>query len=331
MAGKTMTVVFQALTAFLCCTAAYGAGKVPKGASPLYIADPFVIYDSSSGKYYAYGTDASDGFRAYVSEDLSVWRLADTPLGDGYVLRKGEYVCGDTGFWAPEVWKIGDIYYMLYTADYSLYVAESGSPAGPFVTAPGSGTLAGSAIDHTLAVDSGTGAMYLFFSSARNGRTGIYMAEVSRDFRSMASESAWIRCLTTEPGTWEEVCNQIIEGPSVLMHDGMYYLVYSANDYRSQDYGVGYAISGNLQSGAWKRFPGNPLLQRKDGLYGTGHSSFFKGADGRLYMAFHAHPDAVSPDPRSMHIVRVKFDRKGILKVIGRSRAAFLQVDQMIE
>lgn len=324
MSGLSRAAVFLAFLAFTGGNLSSGAGKVVPGKSPLHVADPYILYDRCSGRYYAYGTDAPDGFRAYVSDDLSVWELADTPLGDGYVLRRGEGVYGNAFFWAPEVWKIGDRYYMLYTADYSLCVAESESPAGPFTQPSGIGRLVESAIDHTLAVDRNTGAMYLFFSSTRNGRNSIYMAEVSGDFRSVAPETSWIRCLTTGPGTWEETCNQIIEGPSVLMHDGRYYLVYSANDYRSKDYGVGYAVTESLQSGAWEKFLGNPVLQRKDGLSGTGHSSFFTGADGHMYMAFHAHPDPISSDPRVMHTVRVKFDRRGVLKVIGRSHAAVL-------
>ena len=58
----------------------------PGSAIPLAIADPYVIYDGETGVYYAYGTSAPDGFKAYVSEDLVHWRQADTQLGGGYVL-----------------------------------------------------------------------------------------------------------------------------------------------------------------------------------------------------------------------------------------------------
>lgn len=299
----------------------------PGSAIPLAIADPYVIYDGETGVYYAYGTSAPDGFKAYVSEDLVHWRQADTQLGGGYVLRKGHSVFGDANFWAPEVWKIGDTYYMLYTADFSLCVARSSSPLGPFVQPEEPYCLVQGAIDHTLCIDDATGEYYLCFNATRNGRNSIYMARVEKDFSSMAPESEWRLCLTTDPGTWEEIQNQIIEGPFIIRHGGRYYLTYSANDYRSQDYAVGYAVSDTLFPGRWEKAADNPILRRPAGLVGTGHSSFFTGADGQLYIVFHAHPDRESYDPRHMYVSRAWIGEDGTLKVAEDCTPAFLIVE----
>lgn len=293
-------------------------------AIPLAIADPYVIYDEGTGVYYAYGTSAPDGFKTYVSTDLVHWRQADTRLGDGYVLRKGHSVFGDANFWAPEVWKIGDIYYMLYTADFSLCVAQSDSPLGPFVQQDGPYCLVHGAIDHTLCIDDATGEYYLCFNATRNGRNSIYMARVEKDFSAMAPESGWQLCLTTSPGTWEEIQNQIIEGPFIIRHGGKYYLTYSANDYRSQDYAVGYAVSDTLFPGKWEKAADNPILRRPAGLVGTGHSSFFTGADGQLYIVFHAHPDMESYDPRHTYVGKALIGEDGVLKIDGNCFPAFL-------
>lgn len=285
------------------------------GKHPLSLADPYVIYDGNSGTYCAYGTSAPDGFRAYVSSDMIHWKLADTELGDGYVLRKGSSVFGEANFWAPEVWKIGRTYYMLYTADFSLCVAQSSSPLGPFVQPSEPYCLVQGAIDHTLCIDDTTGEYYLCFNATRNGRNSIYMARVEKDFSSMAPESEWELCLTTDPGTWEEIQNQIIEGPFIIRHDGKYYLTYSANDYRSQDYAVGYAVSETLFPGRWRKSADNPILHRPGDLVGTGHSSFFSGADGHLYIVFHAHPDRGSYNPRYMYVSRARIGEDGVLGV----------------
>lgn len=291
------------------------AGAVQEGEyRPLYVADPYILYDGQSGIYYAYGTTAPDGFKAYVSTDMAVWEEADTPLGNGYVLRKNASAFGNGNFWAPEIWKIRDRYYMLYSADYSLCIAESDSPLGPFTQPDGIGRLAESAIDHTLFTDK-TGDMYLFFSSTRDGRNSIYMAGLSDDMRSLDAESDWKLCLTTEPGTWEEVQNQIIEGPFVLEHGGKWYLTYSANDYRSPDYSVGYAISDDPVKGGWKKYSGNPVLHGIGKLSGTGHSSFFTGYGGQLYIVFHAHHSDSTVDPRKMYVSKARFDENGVLMI----------------
>lgn len=286
-------------------------------ARPLEIADPFVIYDGAAGLYYAYGTTAADGFKAFESSDMVHWRIADTPLGEGYVLRKGDNVFGNDNFWAPEIWKIGQKYYMLYTADFSLCVAESASPLGPFTQPGGPYCLVSGAIDHTLFIDGDTGEYYLYFNATRNGRNSIYMAGVAEDFSSMAPEEDWKLCLTTEPGTWEEIQNQIIEGPFIIRHGDRYYLTYSANDYRSKDYAVGYAVSDSPASGIWRKYGGNPVICRPDGLVGTGHSSFFTGADGQLYIVLHSHHSKDIVDPRVMHMFRASFTDDGKLVVSG--------------
>ena len=179
----------------------------------------------------------------------------------------------------------------------------------------------------TLCIDDATGEYYLCFNATRNGRNSIYMARVEKDFSSMAPESEWRLCLTTDPGTWEEIQNQIIEGPFIIRHGGRYYLTYSANDYRSQDYAVGYAVSDTLFPGRWEKAADNPILRRPAGLVGTGHSSFFTGADGQLYIVFHAHPDRESYDPRHMYVSRAWIGEDGTLKVAEDCTPAFLIIE----
>jgi len=101
--------------------------------------DPFIL-DSGSGIYYMYGTGAgaNDGFVAYSSEDLVNWK------------REGQVFTGNTeeswsiaNFWAPEVYKFNDRFYMFYSADWKVNpendaenfrigVAVSDTPTGPF-------------------------------------------------------------------------------------------------------------------------------------------------------------------------------------------------------
>lgn len=81
---------------------------------------------------------------------------------------------------------------------------------------------------------------------------------------------------------------KVAEGPSVLKKEGIYYLIYSANHFESKNYGVGYATSDSPM-GPWKKYEENPILQRADGLMGTGHGAPFRCKDGSWKYIFHAH------------------------------------------
>lgn len=80
-----------------------------EGASnkPMRLADPTIaVFD---GVYYAYGTMGAEpnkahrGFPVYTSTDLENW---SGPAGasSGLALKQGD-AYGDTGFWAPQVFR----------------------------------------------------------------------------------------------------------------------------------------------------------------------------------------------------------------------------------
>src|SRR5687767_3622225 len=89
----------------------------------IYLADPTIFYEK--GMYYLYGTggNVNHGFLLYTSKDLREW---SGPAGksDGYALIKGESY-GSMGFWAPQVFKYKGRYYMAYTANENIAIAES--------------------------------------------------------------------------------------------------------------------------------------------------------------------------------------------------------------
>ena len=110
-------------------------------SNPLEVefGDPFIL-DNGDGKYYMYGTGggAVDGFSTYSSTNLQDWDY------------EGQVYFGNTedswtagNFWAPEVYKIKDRYYLFFSADWKnnpagelenfrIGVAVSESPTGPF-------------------------------------------------------------------------------------------------------------------------------------------------------------------------------------------------------
>lgn len=70
------------------------------------------------------------------------------------------------------------------------------------------------------------------------------------------------------------------EGPSVLKHRGLYYLFYSANDFRNINNAVGYATS-KAPVGPWEKYANNPIISKQNmHRNGTGHGDFLERKKG---------------------------------------------------
>lgn len=102
--------------------------------------DPFVLNDGN-GMFYMYGTGggATGGFATYSSSDMANWKF------------EGQVYTGNTedswavgAFWAPEVYKFNNKYYMFFSAqwrenpennleNFKIGVAVADHPTGPFV------------------------------------------------------------------------------------------------------------------------------------------------------------------------------------------------------
>ena len=275
-----------------------------EGKSQVPLADPFILLDGDT--YYAYGTHAADGIEVYTSTDLQTWTLG------GLALDKRN-TTATQWFWAPEVYKRGDTYYMYYSAEEHLFVATSSSPTGPFVQQ--GGYLLQALIGDEKCID-GTvytnedGKMYLFFVRFTDGNV-IWSCDLADDGLGPAEGTSLRRVLSATSG-WERKLGKVAEGPFIVPYNGKYYLTYSANDFQSPWYGVGYATSSNLERG-WTKYRYNPVVQNVEGLFGTGHHSFFTDKEGRMRIVFHAHHGSNAVYPRRMYIGTMAFDGDGVL------------------
>tara|TARA_R110002050_G_scaffold171113_2_gene303110 strand:- start:15308 stop:16459 length:1152 start_codon:yes stop_codon:yes gene_type:complete len=102
--------------------------------------DPYIL-DDGNGTYYMYGTGggAKEGFATYSSNNLIDWEF------EGQVYKGNtKYSWCVANFWAPEVYKIDNKYYLFFSADwrnnptnalenFKIGVAVSNSPKGPFL------------------------------------------------------------------------------------------------------------------------------------------------------------------------------------------------------
>lgn len=267
------------------------------------LADPTIFFDKET--YYLYGTSSANGFLVYTSTDLKNW---SGPVGksDGHALHKGESF-GTSGFWAPQIFKHNDKYYMAYTANEKIAIAKSDNPLGPF-TQDVQKTISGvnRQIDPYIFKDD-DGKLYMYHVRVDSGNR-IFVARLNDDLSDIMLETA-IECIKAiEP--WENTNNAkwpVAEGPTVVKKDKLYYLLYSANDFRNIDYAVGYATSTSPM-GPWKKYAGNPFISRNNTSFnGTGHGDLFTGADKKLYYVLHTHANNQTTGKRKTAIIEVKF------------------------
>lgn len=267
-------------------------------------ADPYIL--NHEGTYYLYGTGGQKGIRVYKSADLVNWSEA-AGVKDGFALDSAD-VWGNHSFWAPEVYHLNGKFYMFYSVMTRLAIAESDSPLGPFiqkVKKPLHPEIP--EIDSHLFIDT-DGKKYLYFVRFTGGNE-IWMAEMKDDFSGIKEETL-TRCFgVSEP--WEKTPKKpvakVAEGPFMLKHNKLYYLFYSANHYKSQDYAVGYAVSAS-PFGPFVKYENNPILIG-DGktIFGTGHHSFFKSNSGQLYIVYHSHKSGEAIQPRTTCLDRCDF------------------------
>jgi beta-xylosidase len=291
------------------------AQKIASGdTDQIFLADPTIFEDM--GTYYLYGTNGDpkwgrdQGFLVYTSKDLKEW-FGPMGASNGWALKKDD-AYGDTGFWAPQVFKFNDLFYMAYTANEHIAMAYSDSPLGPFENTSKKDLEAPvKQIDPFVFFDD-DGKKYLYHVRLTQGNR-IYVAELNDDLMSIKPNTL-MECIAGELD-WENTLNSkwpVTEGPTVLRHNGLYYLIYSANDFRNPDYAVGYAISESPY-GPWKKSDNGPIINREFlGENGTGHGDLFIDSKGNMQYVLHTHFDNTTVQPRRTAVVKIQFIKDAV-------------------
>lgn len=295
---------------FVCCSQdKETVKKTTSKDQPILLADPTIFYEN--GVYYLYGTTTGDfpngeGFQVYTSSDLKKWK---GPIGaqNGLALKKGD-AYGTKGFWAPQVFKSNNKFYMIYTADENIAIASSDSPLGPFKNdSKASMFNSGKQIDPFFFVDQ-DGKKYLYHVRLTNGNR-IFVAELNDDFSGIKEET--LKECISGVLPWENTQNvswPVTEGPTVLKHNNLYYMIYSANDFRNPDYAVGYATAKS-PIGPWEKAAESPIVSRKDvGINGVGHGDVFYDKNGKMKYVLHTHFSNSGVSPRKAAIIDIDFE-----------------------
>ncbi len=256
------------------------------------IADPFILKNNDT--YYIY----SSGLVIMKSTDFKNWTMVTSRA----IPMESEY----NNYWAPEVYKYNNKFYMFYTgAFYSnnlslqkrdILVAVSDSPEGPFVKKARINSRVNMPIDPNVLFDD-DGKIYLYTKSeigdkgtCCNGNgTGIYVEELNSDLLSVKSDFSPRKVVEyrydnsydgrnnreqNSYDVWNNWEQNFYEGSFIIKENGRYYIMYSTGNY-NYNYAVGYAVSSNPISGFVKKTSNktSPLLYGQTGGLSTRDST----------------------------------------------------------
>jgi beta-xylosidase len=263
--------------------------------NPVYdgdFPDPAVLRVGS--EYYAYATQGNgSNIQVLTSSDLTRWSPAPDALPD-----LGSWASGGNT-WAPEVLAVGGRYVLFYVEHdqksdkQCIGRAVSDQPGGPFVDDRPAPLVCqpslGGSIDPNP-VRAADGSLYLYWKNDGNccGQpVKLWAQQLSPDAASLRGKPV---ALLSNTRSWQ---GNLIEAPEMVSHGGKYFLFYSANDYGSDRYAVGYA-SCQGPTGPCTDRSAEPLLASDAVAAGPGHCFVLDLADGSSVMFFHAwQPSAI--------------------------------------
>lgn len=298
-----------------------------------YGPDPWALWHN--GAYYYMHT---------MVDSLVLWKTKDV-TDIRHAEKKTVWIPVDPSnkyhLWAPEIHFINGKWYIYYAADdgntdnHQLYVLENGNK-DPF---EGTFVMKGrirTDKDDNWAIDGSVfenkGKWYMVWSGWETRRVDtetqhIYIAEMenpwtlgSQRVRISTPELEWERHYLN-PAGWNPPHKIFVnEGPQPLKSpSGKYiHIAYSASGVWTPQYALGLltASTGSdlLNPESWVKSQ-QPVFRQSptNGVYGTGHNSFFRSPDGKEdYILYHARDTQVDPekagDTRSPRVQRFEWN-----------------------
>jgi beta-xylosidase len=253
-------------------------------------ADPHVVRDGDT--FYAYATGLPDEFidmQVATSDDLVEWSEPEDAI-----LDRPDWQPIEAGLtWAPEVIEVDDRWLMYYVAREQasgrqcLALAIADDPAGPFEDTSSEPLLCqrdlGGSID-AFAFEDTDGARWLFWKNDGNAigvDTRIWVQRLSADGTRVEGAAVDTGLKQTRP--WQ---GALVEAPTVVLHDGTYVLLYSANDYNSDAYAMGYATATSV-TGPYVDRSQEAWVDTEGDAAGPGGQAVIE-IDGELWLVYHA-------------------------------------------
>ena len=251
--------------------------------------DPDIVQDGDTWYSYATGQAGSSAIQVSSSTDLVTWSEPEDALPS----RPDWQPLQDGLTWAPDVSQVGDRWVMHYTAREEdtglqcLALAVADEPTGPFVDESTEPLLCqrdlGGSIDSFLFRDADE-TLHLFWKNDGNSRgldTSIWVQPLSPDGLTLQGAAVDTGLQQTQP--WH---GELVEAPTVVLHEGTYVMFYSAASYYDENYAMGYATASAV-TGPYTDRSTEPWVDTEGQASGPGGQEVFE-LDGQQWMIYHA-------------------------------------------
>lgn len=250
-------------------------------------ADPSLLQVGDTYFLYATGT-ASTNVQVGRTDDFVEW----TQLADALPTLPGWAEPGFT--WAPAVAAMGGgSEYVLYfvardraSGDQCIGVATSHLPEGPFSSTTAQPLvcqvdLGGSIDPYVFIDDEQPFLLWKNDAPSYGAEPWLWIQPLSQDGVALVGAPT---ALLHPDRVWE---GGVVEAPALVRRHDTYYLFYSANDYASAQYAIGYARAPTLL-GPYRKTPG-PLLasQQIAGVIGPGGQDILERGE-MTWLVYHS-------------------------------------------
>jgi hypothetical protein len=329
-----------------------------RNGTPIFngdFADPFALKTARALYLFATATRGSKYAPAAHIPEIELTQQTDFSgyyVGDALPQLPKWTVSGFQ--WAPAVWGRSDGTYVMYystpathpqscladphasgcvegkdgpTNAMCISAATSSRPSGPYVDASSAPficpTKEGGAIDPSIFVDQDKTPWLLWKSDGDccDLPTAIYAQQLAPDGLSVVGAA---HRLFGASQAWE---GGLVEGPAMVESDGTYWLFYSANEWGTDDYGIGIARCRTVTGPCVKPL-GHAWLASAGGSQsdpGPGGEEFFD-AGGLVWMVHHGLAPGQSGDlaQRRLYVDLLVFPKGQLPRVASGNAAAAL-------
>lgn len=298
----------------------------PRSGNPIlhgWYADPEAV--TFAKQYWIFPTysapyNEQTFFDAFSSSDLVHWTK------HARILDTNEVRWARRAMWAPAAVERNGKYYLFFGANDiqndkrdigGIGVAVADQPGGPYKDLLGKPLVSeirngAQPIDQFVFKDK-DGQDYLIYG----GWSHCNIARLKPDFTGLDT--------FPDGATYKEITPEhYVEGPTMFLKDGKYYMMWSEGGWTGPNYSVAYAI-GDSPLGPFKRIA--KVLQQDPAIAtGAGHHSVLRvpgtnGAGDTWYIVYHRRPlGETDANHRVTCIDHMEFDEKGLIRPIKITR-----------
>lgn len=272
-----------------------------------YLADPYIRFEK--GFYYFFATGKAKDSRfipIYRSKDLANWEFVRGAVENG---SKTDW--NYKHFWAPEVIKIKNKFYLYYTASPEHSPANSGNRVGVAIADQIEGPYQNSgviipngSIDGHPVIDK-DGSMYIFYTIEWQNSKGFKAGQIYVDKMISPVQAADNPQPVITHHNWQE-------GPFILKRNNSYFLTYSCGAWSDSTYHIRYARSNSI-CGPYIELP-DTILKSNSMVKGPGHHSVFQDKTGKDWIVYHGWDTAHTARYPRIDLLKIE---KGKIKCSG--------------